>query len=77
VWIITAWQCISSEVNVNGFKKCCISIALDRTDDSCAMAVKRMGMLEFSMRKMMALTVKMERVTLIGKDRWNLTCSVY
>ena len=35
----------------------------------CGMAVKRMGMLEVSVRKMMALTVKMERVTLIGKDR--------
>jgi len=35
----------------------------------CGMVVKRMGMLEVSVRKMMALTVKMERVTLIGKDR--------
>jgi hypothetical protein len=35
----------------------------------CGMAVKRMGMLEVSVRKMMALTVKMERVTLLGKDR--------
>ena len=43
----------------------------------CGMAVKRMGLLEVSVRKMMALTVKMERMTLIGKDRWNLTCFVY
>jgi hypothetical protein len=35
----------------------------------CGMAVKRIGMLEVSVRKMMALTMKMERVTLIGKDR--------
>jgi hypothetical protein len=35
----------------------------------CGMAVKRMGMLEVSVRKMMALTVKMERVTLFGKGR--------
>jgi len=34
----------------------------------CGMAVKRMGMLDVSVRKMMALTVKMESVTLIGKD---------
>jgi hypothetical protein len=32
VWI-TAWQCISPEVNVQGFKKCCISNAMDETDD--------------------------------------------
>jgi hypothetical protein len=28
-----AWQHISPEVNVKGFKKCCISNAADRTDD--------------------------------------------
>jgi hypothetical protein len=33
VWIITAWQRISSEVTVKGFKKCCISNAIDETDD--------------------------------------------
>jgi len=27
------WQCISPEVTVKGFKKCCISTALDGTDD--------------------------------------------
>jgi hypothetical protein len=35
----------------------------------CGMAVKRKGMLAASVRKMKALTVKMETVTLIGKDR--------
>jgi hypothetical protein len=35
-----------------------ISTAIDGThDDSCGMAVKRMGMLEVSVRKMKALTV--------------------
>jgi hypothetical protein len=43
----------------------------------CGMAVKRMGMLGVSVRKMTALTVKMETVTLIGKDRYNLACFVY
>jgi hypothetical protein len=43
----------------------------------CGMAVKRMGMLGVSVRKMKALTVKMETVTLIGKGRQNLTFSVY
>jgi hypothetical protein len=33
------------------------------------MAVKRMGMLGVSVRKMKALTIKMERVPLIGKGR--------
>jgi len=34
----------------------------------CGMAVKRMGMLEISV-KMKALTVRMETLTLIGKCR--------
>jgi hypothetical protein len=32
VWIITGWQHISLEVNVKGFKKCCISSAVNETD---------------------------------------------
>jgi len=43
----------------------------------CGMAVKRMGMLRVSVRKMKALTVKIETVTLIGRGRQNLTCFVY
>jgi len=35
----------------------------------CRMALKRMGMVVVSVRKMKALTVKIETVTLIGKDR--------
>jgi len=27
------WQCISPEVTVEGLKKCCVSIAMDGTDD--------------------------------------------
>jgi hypothetical protein len=30
--IITAWQCILPELTVKGFKKCCISNAVDVTD---------------------------------------------
>ena len=30
--IITALQCISPEVTVKGFKKCCISNAVDKTN---------------------------------------------
>jgi hypothetical protein len=33
VLIIIAWQCILPEVTVKGFKKCCISNAMDGTDD--------------------------------------------
>jgi hypothetical protein len=33
VWVIRDWQCISPEVNVKGLKKCCISSAMDGTDD--------------------------------------------
>jgi hypothetical protein len=40
---------------------------LDETDDdNCGMAVKRMGMLGVNVEKMKALTVKMDRMTLIG-----------
>jgi len=35
----------------------------------CGMAEKRMGMLGVSVKKMKALTVKMETVTTIGKGR--------
>ena len=33
MWIIMAWQHISPEVTVKGFKKCYISNAVDETDD--------------------------------------------
>jgi hypothetical protein len=33
VWIIRAWQYISPELTVKGFKKCCMSNAVDGTDD--------------------------------------------
>ena len=33
MWIKTAWQHISPQVTVKGFKKCCISTAVEGTDD--------------------------------------------
>jgi hypothetical protein len=33
MWIIIAWQHISPEETEKGFKKCCISNAMDETDD--------------------------------------------
>jgi hypothetical protein len=38
-------------------------------DYGCGMAVRKMEMLGVSSLKMKALTLKMERVTLIGTDR--------
>ena len=42
----------------------------------CGMAMNRLGMLKVIGKKMKALTVKMETVTLIGKGTENLTLSV-
>jgi len=33
MWIATEWQRISPEVTMKGFKKCCISSAMDETED--------------------------------------------
>jgi len=43
----------------------------------CGMALKRMGKLGVSVRKMKALNVKIKSVTLVGKGRQNLTCIMY
>jgi len=49
---------------------CCLPIAVGVTDDdSCGMTVRRIGMLGVSVRKMKALTMKLESVTLIGSGR--------
>ena len=32
MWIVTAWQCILPEETAKGFRKCCISSAVDGTD---------------------------------------------
>ena len=66
MWIISAWQRISPKVIV----KFCVSNAVDEVDViCCGMAVKRIGILGVSVRKMKAPSVKMETVTLIGKGR--------
>jgi len=49
---------------VKGVKKCCISNAVDGTDDMLWNAV-----LVVSVSKMKVLTVKMETVTLIGRGK--------
>jgi hypothetical protein len=77
MWILTAWQCISLAVTVKGFKKCCISSAVEGSDDGMLWDGSAEVMLGVNVRKMKALTVKMETVTLIDKGRQNLTCLVY
>jgi hypothetical protein len=64
------WQHISQDVIVKCFKKCCISIGMEGTDDMLWNgSVERVGMVGVSARKMKAPTVKMDTVTLIGKGR--------
>jgi len=70
-------ECISPQVTVNGFKKCCISNAVGLMMIYRGKTVNRMGMLGVSVRMMKTLTVKMDTVTLIGTGRQNMTCFVY
>jgi len=51
---------------------------MNATDvDILGMAVRRVGMLGVSVRKVRTRTVKMETMTLIGKRRENMTSCVY
>jgi len=74
-----AWQSISPEVIVKGFLRSAVYPMqwMGLVMICCGVAVKRMGMLGVSVRKMKALTVNTETATLIGTGRWNMTCSVY
>ena len=54
---------------MKGFKKCCMSSAAGLMMIYRGVTVNRLGMRGVSVRKMKALTVKMDRVTLIGKGR--------
>jgi hypothetical protein len=62
MWIIMERQFISPEVIVKGFSKCCISITVDEIDDILWNGSKEDGNTR-SVRKMKALTMKMETVT--------------
>ena len=69
-WLIMASQRISPEVIVKGFKKCCISNAVDGTNDDLLWNdSEEDGNVRSECGKMKALTVKMETVTLICKGR--------
>jgi len=61
MWIITVWLYFSPEVTVTGFKKCCISNAMDGTDEMLWNDSKEDG----NVRSMKTRTVKMEKVILI------------
>jgi len=65
------WQCISPEVSVKGFKKCWISNAVDGTDDDVLQndSEEEGGVRSVCVRKMKALTMKMEKVMLNGKSK--------
>jgi len=66
MWIITAWHPISPEVTVKGFKKCCISNKVAKTyDDMLWNGTEEDGNVRSV--KMKALTVLMEKATLVGK----------
>jgi hypothetical protein len=61
MWITTAWQCISPEVTVKGLRSAVYPMQwMGLIMICCGMAVKRIGMLGVSVRKVKALTVKME-----------------
>jgi len=47
MWIVTAWQHISPDVNVKGFKKYCTSSAVGEAGYVLWKAVKRKGMLQW------------------------------
>ena len=73
MWIVTAQQSISPQENVTGFTKCCMSSAMDVTDGMWN-GVRTVGMLGVGVGEMKTLTVQMERVTLSGTGRQNVTC---
>jgi hypothetical protein len=62
-------------VTVKGFKKCCISNAVDETDDD--MLWNGSGEDGDVRRECKTLNVKMETITLSSKGRQNLTCFIY
>ena len=66
MWIITAWQCISPEVTEGFYRVLSIIKAMDETDDMQWNGSEKDGNVR-SVRKMKALTVKMETVIMVGK----------
>jgi hypothetical protein len=69
MWIIVAWQHILPDVTVKGFKKCCISSAVDGTDVDMLWN----GSEEDGNVKSVCVWRMQE---LNGKDKQNLVCFV-
>jgi len=70
MWIVMAWQHASPGMNVKGFKKCCISSAMDGEDDDDDDVFWNDSEEDEDVRgvrEMEALPVKLETVTLIGR----------
>jgi hypothetical protein len=61
MWIITPWQHVSPELTEKGFEQCCISSAVDGTDDDMLWNGSEDG--------------DSDRLT--GKGKLNLTCFLY
>jgi len=68
MWLITAWQHISPEVTLKDFKKYFLYNAVQETDDAVLWNNSEEER-AVNVRKMKALTVKMERETLFSKGR--------
>ena len=68
MWMIMARNSISPEVNVKVLRSALHPMqCVELRTICCGVALKRMGMLGVSVRKMKALNDKMETVTLIDK----------
>jgi len=74
--IIRARCHISPEVNVKGFKNCCMSNAMDRTDDMLWNSSEEDEDVKSDCKEDESTDCK-NGVTQIGKGRYNLTCLVY
>jgi hypothetical protein len=62
-----AWQRISPEVTVRGFKNWCIASVMDETDDMLWNGSEEDGSVRSECEEDEDMTVKMDTVTLIGK----------
>jgi hypothetical protein len=70
MWIRTAWQCISPEPTVEGFRKCYISNAIDGTEDYILWSESEEdGHVRSECEEDEGTDLKMETLTLIGKGR--------
>jgi hypothetical protein len=73
MWNIMAWQCISPEVTVQGQMQWMRLMMMwsDYEEDRCVrrMTVKGMDILGMNVRKMKALNMQMETMTLIGNGK--------